>query len=38
MEADHADPFGLLVWSTGVQANEFVNSLQTLKKDDKTHS
>lgn len=32
------DPFGLLVWSTGIQVNEFVESLSSLEKDKRTKS
>lgn len=31
-------PYGLLVWSTGLQANEFIESLGGLDKDPKTKS
>ncbi|KAK4689155.1 NADH:quinone reductase (non-electrogenic), partial [Tremellales sp. Uapishka_1] len=31
-------PFGLLVWSTGLQANPFVDSLSGVLKDEKTKS
>lgn len=31
-------PYGLLVWNTGLQANEFIEALQGLDKDPKTKS
>lgn len=32
------EPFGLLVWNTGLTANPFVESLEGLSRDEKTKS
>ena len=33
-----AVPYGLLVWSTGLSPNPFIDSLTGVSKDEKTHS
>ncbi|ORX35425.1 pyridine nucleotide-disulfide oxidoreductase-domain-containing protein [Kockovaella imperatae] len=38
LEGGKREPFGLLVWSTGLASNAFIKSLKGLKKDEKTDS
>lgn len=38
MRADEAEPFGLLVWNTGLAANPLMAKLKGISHDEKTQS